>query len=161
MNKVGIVVFLILGIAADGLARQTQLSGIGGYGRIEGEDVREQSAAAVGVSWNLRLFGPDIKIDYEYIAWDREGPLHLIGAGWLIQGDPKPTRPFFQFGWVFGIEPESSPRVADKFMGLAASAGFTGSIGSRFFIRPELRWKMIGPGPMMFVMPVVGTGFSF
>ena len=83
----------------------------------------------------------------------------LIGAGWFIQSDPKPTRPFFQIGWVFGIDPD--PRFADKFMGLAVSAGLTRSIGSRFFIRPELRWKMIGPGPMMLTMPVVGGGFSF
>jgi hypothetical protein len=155
------VVFLILGVAADGWSRQTQLSGIGGYGHITGEDVRSQFAPTVGASLNLRLIGPEIKIDYESVPWDRGGTLHLIGAGWFIQSEPKPTRPFFQIGWVFAIEPDARFVSANKFMGLAASAGLTRSLGSRFFIRPELRWKMIGPGPIMLTMPVVSAGFSF
>jgi len=151
----------MVGGAADGWSRQTQLSGLGGYGNITGEDVRVQFAPTVGASLNLRLIAPEIKIDYEYVPWDRQGALHLIGAGWFIQSDPKPTRPFFQIGWVFAAETDARFVSADKFMGLAASAGLTRSIGSRFFIRPELRWKMIAPGPIMLTMPVVGGGFSF
>src|SRR5262245_38629590 len=127
MIRIVAVVSVILGVASDGCCRQTQVSGIGGYGHITGEDVREQFASTVGVSLNLRLYRPEIKIDYEYVPWDREGALHLIGAGWLIQADPKPTRPFFQIGWVFGAEPNAGFVSADKFMGLAASAGLTRS----------------------------------
>jgi hypothetical protein len=135
------IAFVIFGVVTDAWARQTQVSGIASYGRVTGEheDVRGQFAPMVGASLNLRLFKPEIRIDYEYVPWDRRGHLYLVGAGWFIQTQMKPIRPFFQVGWVGGVETVAYRRNP-KFQGLGASAGFTRTVGSRLFIRPEVRF---------------------
>jgi hypothetical protein len=162
LSKVGLIAGLILVFVASAWAAGPDVSAVAGYGHIggEAEDVRSQSAAVVGASLNTRL-GPEIKIDYENVRWDRNGSLHLLGVGWLIQSAPKRTRPFFQIGWVLGIESAGPSGSRDKFQGLAAAAGFTQNIGSRFLIRPELRWKLIGPGPIMLTIPALSAGYRF
>ena len=146
-------------------AQNVEVSGTGGYGHVAGEDVRDQNIPLVGISASARLAGPEIKVDYEYINWNRSGGnLHMIGFGWLIQSRRPTVRPFFQFGWTFGIarshfegllpspRPGEPPRFVsvtdtDKFQGLSLSAGVTFPMQGRFFLRPEFRWRMIGPGP--------------
>jgi hypothetical protein len=151
-------VLFIFGVATDGRARQ-EVSGIAGYGRITGEseDIRGQFAPTVGASLILRLHRPEIRIDYENVLWDKNGRLHLVGAGWFIQSRPKAIRPFFQLGWMLGVERNST----QGFQGLAVSAGVTRDVGGRIFIRPEVRWKLIGPGPIMLITPMIGAGYRF
>jgi hypothetical protein len=108
--------------------------------------------------------------------WDRPGRLHLIGAGWLIQGEQKDLRPFVQIGLAWGFEryhwqgtfpgrlPGDPPVYVDRdfterFHGPALSAGFTVGIRRRMFLRPEVGWKFIAPGPMMLFFPAVSFGW--
>jgi hypothetical protein len=142
-------------------AADLEVSGAAGFGYVTGEaeDVRAGYIPGFGVSISSRLGRPEIKVDYEYINWDRNGNLHMVGVGWLIQAEPQKIRPFFQAGWTFGIERFSG--ATDKFQGLALSTGLTISTGTRLFVRPEFRWRLIGPGPMMMAAPAVALGYRF
>jgi hypothetical protein len=167
------------------LASDLEASATGGYGRVggENEDIAAQWAPLVGASFKFRLLAPEIKIDYEHLNWkERPANLHMIGVGWLIQFRSGQTRPFVQVGWTFGIErshfeglvkiqpgvpvPGNEPvfmsiTTTDKFQGLAVSSGITRTVGKDFFIRPELRWRLIGPGPIMLTVPAVTLGYRF
>jgi len=152
-----------------------EISGTAGFGSVWGEDVETQTLAFGGASFMLKIIRPEVKIDYEYVPWDRKGRLHMIGAGWLIQGS-KNMRPFFQFGWTWGFEryhvqgtfpgrlPGDLPIYVNRnfteiLHGPALSAGFTIPFRREMFVRPELRWKFITPGPMMMLLPAVSFGW--
>jgi hypothetical protein len=174
------VVLILLSMTTLAAAADVEISGAAGFGYVTGEaeDVRAGYIPGFGVSMSSRLGRPEIKVDYEYINRDRTGNLHMMGVGWLIQAEPQKIRPFFQAGWTFGIErsyiqqvvpgpgPNDPPIVfsrtaTDKFQGLALSTGLTISTGARLFVRPEFRWRLIGPGPMMIAMPAVTLGYRF
>jgi hypothetical protein len=162
-----------------------EVSASGGYGHIggEAEDVSAQFAPLLGLSFSAPLGRLQVKTDYEHVNWkDRPGNLHMLGVGWLIQRRSGTTRPFFQVGWALGIErshfegfvPTASgvpvpmhPIVfvsrtnTNTFQGLALSGGITKSLGKGFFVRPEVRWRLIGPGPIMLTVPTVTLGRSF
>ncbi|PYS54373.1 MAG: hypothetical protein DMG13_08425 [Acidobacteria bacterium] len=172
-----LVVFLQLAnsVAAQGI----EISSPAGFGHVDGEDVSGQYIPVFGVSASGKLGRPEIKVDYEYINWNRGGGnLHMIGFGWLIQAHRPSIRPFFQLGWTFGIQrshfegtvpgrlPGDPPQFinvtdTDKFQGLALSAGVTFPLQKRFFLRPEFRWRVIGPRPMMFSLPSLSAGWRF
>ena len=173
-----ILLCLCMAISVAAQGGEFEVGGVAGYGGVIGEDVRDQSYGYGGAFFQTRLGRPEVKVDYEYHAWDRLGPLHMIGVGWLIQAKPRKSRPFFQVGWVWAFErhrvrgtfpgrlPDDPPVFVDRsitetLQGLALGAGVTLDVGNRFFIRPELRWRGLGPGPMMMFLPAVSVGVRF
>jgi hypothetical protein len=82
----------------------------------------------------------------------RSGLVHSVG--------PWTGSAVLQVGRVFGYEPvRGNPAV--WFQGLALSTGVTAAVNERFFVRPEVRWRLIGPGPIMLTTPVVSAGYRF
>ncbi len=47
------------------------------------------------------------------------------------------------------------------YYGLAFGAGASVTLSGRFFLRPEIQLKMLGPGPFIIVLPALGAGFRF
>ena len=167
---------VILLLSADAFAQDREISATAGVGHVDGEDANDQWFSMLGLSFSARLWRPEIKIDYEHLDWDRTGNLHVIGVGWLIQKRATKLRPFFQWGILGGVQrqrfsgtigrPDFAPLSVERtftnaFTGVALSTGFTADVRKQFFIRPEVRWKIIGPGPFMVTVPTVSAGYRF
>jgi hypothetical protein len=160
------VVILILWwfcAALDCAAQDVEISVAGGWIDVDQDDATSANAGWVGSSFKVRIRRPEIKVDYE--TFRRNYPnarqrFHLVSAGWLIQTDPRRVRPFFFLGWTLGVQ-TSEGRQNQGFQGLATAAGLTVSPSGKFFIRPELRWKLLGPGPMSLIEPGAAVGWQF
>ena len=158
-------------------AQDREVSVIGGLGHADGEDVSDEWFSMAGASFSARLWRPEIKVDYEHLNLDRTGNLHFIGVGWLIQKHTTKVRPFFQWGVLAGFQrqrftgtigrpPNFPPVFVDRTFtnalgGVALSTGFSVDFRGQFFIRPELRWRVVGPGPFMVTTPAISLGYRF
>jgi hypothetical protein len=163
------LVFALLGVAVCVLPISAQaqsgmeISGTGGWLRASADDAAVVDGGWVGASFKARLGRPEIKVDYEFFHrnfTNEKESIHLIGAGWLVQRRSGRVRPFYQVGWTFGVQ-TSDRHARSGLMGLALSAGLKANVTDRLFLSPELRWKLLGPGPMMLVEPGVTLGWQF
>jgi len=131
-SRVALIVFLT--IAAPLYAQAPgarEVSATGGLARITGEAIPVSSGWG-GASFAVRIGRGHIKFDYEHFRRffsndhagidgpDQREQFHLIGAGWLIEWEPRGFRPFFQVGGIFGIQTSSFDSLyAARFPGLA------------------------------------------
>ena len=165
---------LALCAAAAAQAQDIEVSVAGGWGRVVQDDSARRDIDWAGASFKTRLGRPELKVDYETFTrtfTNEKERFHLFTAGWMIQSDRRRVQPFFLVGWTLGVQnstrdlgPTSPPvprHSRNGVMGLALSGG--ASLGSRgpFFVRPELRWKLLGAGPISILQPGLSAGWRF
>jgi hypothetical protein len=85
---------------------------------------------------------------------------YALTGSWFIQGERerKRFRPFFQLGATYGATVS-----ADNFelFGVSLGTGFTGTIGDGVFVRPELRFKVLGRSATVLLQPALSIGWQF
>jgi hypothetical protein len=158
------MIFALITSALHAQISDPEISGTVGRTQVTGDDVRKHYVTSLGVSFKARLGKPQlgkpqVKVDYELFNGSFWMDYALTGS-WFIQGERerKRFRPFFQLGATYGATVS-----ADNFelFGVSLGTGFTGTIGDGVFVRPELRFKVLGRSATVLLQPALSIGWQF
>jgi len=159
------MIFALITSALHAQISDPEISGTIGRTQVTGDDVRKHYVTSLGVSFKARLGEPklgkpQVKVDYELFNGSFWMDYALTGS-WFIQSERerKRFRPFFQLGATYGAT--VSPPDDFKLFGVSLGTGFTNVIRDGLFVRPELRFKVLGRSATVLLQPAFSIGWQF
>ena len=136
---------------------------VGGM-RIVQDDAGDASSSwgGVGFARETESGAGAFFVTYEHFRRSYPGDaqrFHAVAAGWRFQMRRPAVRPFVEVGWV--VASQQSGREDEAFHGPGAAAGLTVRLRAGLFVRPQVRLKILGPGPLVTTQGGVAVGWQF
>ena len=161
-----LVVFCLLTPFA--AAQRTEIGGTIGHGSFNSMHGGFTTAGVeVCVDCGGR-FGAFMEFSHWWLtpAGGQTSALNLAAGGLRIQGRNKYVRPFFDIGVSMGLydgHPHDYVHISENFVtgGIAFGLGASVSIGSRLYVRPQVRVAGGAPNGVMVGTAGVGLGYRF
>ncbi len=160
-----LIVHLIasIALALPAVARQADLSIVGGGGSSAGDDQDTHGVSAVGLSFGFPYSGRHrIQFDYLFNNVHARGDenCHFATGSYVVQGTRGRTRPFIQIGAGVVRPTSSTYEWSGTSFAVIFGGGATIGLWKSLFIRPQVR--LYGHvGPTLTVLPSVAVGYRF